>query len=123
MKYKLNKDEVGYQAEGIKNFGDETVLLHQAIDLTYGKAWADKGFVVENFFDDKTFLDFKRETRNLLFSLWRKAGLDIPDGFELYQYHTATLNQELHLSAVEKTKLLSISDFPVPITTIENKII
>jgi hypothetical protein len=122
MNYKINKQEVNYQTEGKKTSGDDIVLLHQAIDLTFGKVWADKGFIVERLFEENVDQELKTKTSALLISLWRNAGLDISNNFELTQYHLKADNKELHLAAVNETKLLSINEFPVPIQLIEKRI-
>ncbi len=122
MKYELNKKEIKYKAEGEKTSGDDTVLLHQAIDLTYGKSWGEKGFTIERLFEESTYHEFKTKTSALLISLWGKAGLDLSIDFELSQYHTVAASKDLHIAAIEKTKLLSISEFPVSIQLIEQRI-
>ncbi len=101
----------------------ETVLLHQAIDLTAGRHWKKEGFVVNRLFTNESlFRDFEIGTRKLLLSLWKKSGLAITDDFQLERYHKLASKQELHLAAIEKTKLLSVSQFPVPIKEIEHRI-
>jgi len=122
MEYHLNKRKVAYRAEGSKTSGDDQILLHKAIDLTSGRSWDKNGYVVSRLFSDQTFKRFEEETNRLLLSLWEKSGLSIPDDFQLDQYHTLAFNQDLHLLAVEQTKLLSTSDFPSPISEIENRI-
>ncbi|HEV8512823.1 MAG TPA: hypothetical protein VGQ59_06085 [Cyclobacteriaceae bacterium] len=122
MEYHLNKTKVVYRTEGSKISGDDKVLLHKAIDLTSGKPWGKNGYVVSKFLDDPAFEKFEGETKKLILSLWMKSGLSIPDDFQLDQYHTLAFNQSLHLSAIEQTKLLSVTDFPVPISEIENRI-
>src|SRR5713226_2869259 len=100
MKYDLNKEEINYKVTGKKTSGDETVLLHQAIDLTFGKNWSAKGFTTEKLFEEKLFQQFKQNTKNLLSALWKEANLLIPDTFELDQYHIYA--NDLHLAAVDK---------------------
>jgi len=72
--------------------------------------------------NEQAFEKFEKETKRLLFFLWRKAGISVPDGFQLEQYHTLTSDRNSHLAAVDKTKLLSVSDFPIPILEIEGRI-
>jgi len=122
MEYHLNKRKVVYRVEGSKTSGDDQILLHKAIDLTNGKTWSKDGYVVSQLFSDQAFEKFEGETKKLLASLWKKSGLSIPKDFQPDQYHTLAYNGNLHLSAVEQTKLLSVSDFPVPISEIENRI-
>lgn len=121
MKYKLGKKEINYLAEGEKTSGSELVLLHQAIDLTSGKRWGVDGFTVEKLFEEKRFQEFKQSTASLLISSWNQAGLAAPNDFDPCLYHRLARSNELHLAAVEKTKLLSINDFPIPIHLIEQR--
>jgi len=122
MEYHLNKKKVVYHAEGSKTAGSDKILLQEAIDLTNGKPWGKNGYIVSPFIEENVFKNFEAKTEKLLISLWEKSGLSIPHDFQLDQYHTLAFNQDLHLSAVEKTKLLSVSDFPIPISEIENRI-
>jgi ectoine hydroxylase-related dioxygenase (phytanoyl-CoA dioxygenase family) len=122
MKYHLNRREVSYEADGSKISGDNKILLKEAIDLTNGKPWSDNGYIIRKFLSESAFEKFEAETKNLLLSLWEKSGLSIPKDFDLNQYHTLAFNQNLHLSAVDKTKLLSVSDFPTSISEVEKRI-
>lgn len=122
MKYKLGKAEINYSAEGERTSGNDLILLHQAIDLTFGLNWGADGFTIEKFLDEERFHEFKQRTSSLLVFLWREAGLIVPNDFDLSQYHHLAGSTESHLAAVEKTKLLSINDFPVPIHLIEQRI-
>jgi len=122
MKYKLNKKEINYKAEGEKTSGNDVVLLHQAIDLTFGKRWGERGFTIEKLFQERVYQEFKAKTKALIISLWQSAGLDIPNDFEVNQYHSAASHKDLHLAAVEKTKLLSLDKFPIPIHLVEQRI-
>src|SRR5882724_9938193 len=111
MKYKLNKKEINYKAEGEKTSGNDAVLLHQAIDLTLGKSWGERGFTIEKLFEESVYQEFKAKTKALIISLWRNSGLTISDDFELSQYHSVVSSSDSHLAAVEKTKLLSLDEF------------
>ena len=122
MKYKLNKKEINYKAEGEKTSGEDIVLLHQAIDLTFGKSWNKRGFTIERLFEESAYHEFKTKTKALIISLWQNAGLTISEGFELSEYHTVAVDRDSHLAGVEKTKLLSVNEFPVPIPLIEQRI-
>ena len=122
MKYKLGEKEISYTAAGPTTSGSDAILLHNAIDLTSGKNWGADGFTIEKLFDERVFQDFKQRTSELLISLWKESGLPITAGFELSHYHLLATTKELHLAAVEKTKLLSVKDFPVSIPLLENRI-
>jgi hypothetical protein len=121
MKYKLNQKDVEYTAEGRVNAGDETILLHQAIDLSKGKTWASDGFTIEPLYNTELFRAFNAETRYLLISLWKKSGLAVMDDFNIDQYHHLATAQEQHLAAVEKTKLIPTSEFPLTIRRMEER--
>jgi hypothetical protein len=77
---------------------------------------------VSPLFVESIFKEFEKETKKLLLSLWGSSGLLIPSDFQLDQYHTLASNQASHISAIDKTKLLPVSDFPVPVSEIENRI-
>ncbi len=122
MEYLINKKIISYEAEGNKTAGEDSVLLHRAIDLTYGKAWSREGYVVSPLFKNDRFIEFEQKTKQLLKHCWQKSGLAVAEDFQVEHYHRIAPTQELHLEAVENTKLLSASDFPVPISEIEDHI-
>lgn len=122
MEYYLGDQKITYHAEGSKFTGDETVLLHQAIDITAGKKWGVAGFTIESLFPLTQFQKFKTGINDLLHQLWKKAGLKIDSHFHPDQYHTIASTRELHLAAVEKTKLISTDQFPLPIKILEERI-
>ncbi len=107
---------------GERMTGEPHVLLHKAQDLTSNTAWARKGFSIERFLDDATYETFRRNTVTLLVSCWRKAGLDVPDGFPPEQYHRLVPDMHTHLRAIDHTKLLRTNEFPVPIEIVEKRI-
>jgi len=117
MKYDLNKKEITYQVEGKRIFGNETVLLHRAVDLTQGKSWGGKGFTIEKFSMTSCF-HVQEKTKELLISLWKESGLPIDENLELDQYHAYANKKNTHLNVVDKTKLLFTSAFPIPIQVI-----
>ncbi|HEY8936231.1 MAG TPA: hypothetical protein VIM65_13455 [Cyclobacteriaceae bacterium] len=122
MQYNVNNSNLEYDAQGQKGKGGDTVLLHHAVDLTANTTWSDAGFTIEKLFDDVLYQTFITNTKELLVALWRKAGLNITDDFNIDQYHTLANTSEIHLNAVELTKLLSTEQFPVPVTILEDRI-
>ncbi|MBT1696297.1 hypothetical protein KK083_05385 [Fulvivirgaceae bacterium PWU4] len=122
MQYTVNNRTLSYTAEGNTHRGTEEVLLNKAVDLTAGTSWHNKGFTVEALFPESLYETFARDAHNLLIALWREAGLTIPDGLELWQYHHLAADTRTHLAAVEKTKLLPVEKFPSGIETIEKRI-
>jgi hypothetical protein len=122
MKYTINNRELQYFAEGEKSIGSESVLLQNDIDLTKNTDWSSVGFSIEKFLDTNTFQIFEGNTYDLLIKCWKIAGLDIPQHFELDQYHVIASDNSTHLGAVEKTKLLPVLDFPIDIKILEERI-
>lgn len=122
MKYKVNKSDLQYSADGKTFRGDSSVLLDSAIDLTAKTNWAKDGFTIEKLFDQNTFQTFKANNKSRLLKCWRDAGLSLPDDFSLDQYHQLVYTREEHLMAVEKTKLLGVEFFPVDIHILEKRI-
>ena len=122
MEYRAHGQNFSYHSIGEKKWGENITLLHQGNDLTTGKKWHRDGFTIQELFDPKIYHDFKASTSKLLLGLWQDAGLRINENSELHQYHTCIQNPEQHMNAVEETKLLSVHDFPVPISYLEDRI-
>lgn len=122
MEYRVNDTTIRYDALGEKQWGHDAVLLTDAIDLSKETSWHARGFTIEKLFEPALQTFFRDTTRTLLYRLWHEAGLIIPENFPLDQYHTLTNDVTAHLAAVEKTKLLSVKDFPVPVEKLEDRI-
>lgn len=122
MEYRVNDTTIRYDALGEKQWGREEVLLNDAIDLSKDTSWHARGFTIEKLFEPALQASFHDNTCRLLYRLWRDAGLIVPESFPLDQYHTLTDDLTAHLAAVEKTKLLPVSDFPVPVEILEDRI-
>jgi hypothetical protein len=122
VQYNVNDSKLEYDAQGQKVRGEDTVLLHLDVDLTANTTWSTTGFTIEKLFDDVLFRTFINNTKKLLLTLWRKSGLEVPDHFVIDQYHTLANTKETHLEAVEQTKLLLTSQFPVSINILEERI-
>lgn len=122
MKYTVNGRQLSYESPGEKSWGKQQVLLGSAVDLTSSTSWHEKGFTIESFLDARTYDSFYSQTRALLLDCWKKAGLMTPTGFSLDQYHTLTKDFNAHLAAVDRTKLLSVDDFPIPVRLLEERV-
>jgi hypothetical protein len=122
MEYSVKGYNFSYNAQGEKVWGDDAVLLDTSTDLTINTPWHNTGYTIEKLFDDSLYNTFTDNVYRLLISCWREAGLTIPDQFSLQKYHKVATDFETHLRAVEKTKLLSVSDFPIPIHRLEERI-
>ena len=115
MKYALDDRQAGYASTGERHFGDDTVLLDAAVDLTAATAWHADGYTVAPLFDPTSTSAFTDAAGALLRSLWREAGLAVHDAFALEHYHGLADDDALHLGAVERTKVVPTERFPVPI--------
>src|SRR5688572_19423850 len=113
MQYMVNDRLMYYEASGDKGWGKEDILLHHAVDLTAQTNWSSLGYTIEKFLSDNTFNQFIRATRSLLLTLWKEADLPVDTDFRLEHYHTLITDYKNHLRAIEKTKQLSTSDFPI----------
>lgn len=122
MEYSAGGRKLTYTSLGEKRWGDEVVLLENAVDLTANKPWSSAGFTITKLFSDELYSTFINKARSLLITCWRDAGLSATDNFPLDQYHTLTGDLAQHLRAVEKTKLLDVSGFPIPIELLETRI-
>ena len=125
MEYTVNNEVFSYIAEGDRQWGNEKILLHDATNLLekLEKSSGNKqGFTIEKLFPNEEYKKFRAATHNLVRSLWQSAGIDVPNDFELYQYHTVVQNAQSHLAALEKTKLLQAEMFPGGISVLEDRI-
>lgn len=121
MKYKVDGRTIEYFSEGEKTIGENLTLLNHAVDLTRKMTWHGDGYVVEKLFDKELTFLFEKNTHSLLRQLWKQAGLAVTDQIPLHLYHKAT-TQDLHLKAIDKTKLLSAEQFPIDIRILEKRI-
>jgi hypothetical protein len=122
MKYTVDHTALSYEVAGPRAWGDERVLLNEAADLTAATTWSAAGFSIERLFDAATYSTFTHNARSLLLESWRKSGLAVDDDFDLEKYHTQVPDFEAHRKAIERTKLLSTKDFPVPVRRVEDRI-
>lgn len=122
MEYWVGKTKLEYPVEGQTAIGEDIILLDHAEDLIATTPWSKLGFSIEPLFDVDTFSRFASNVYLLLITLWRKAGLDIPKSFSLSDYHDIASGWEKHLQAIEVTRLMPVSEFPVPIQLLENRI-
>jgi len=122
MEYVVNDTTISYHPDNDRQWGDDSVLLHSAIDLTSNTPWSKSGYAIEKLFDVDLASRFQTRCYDLLISSWKKAGIHAPPNFRLEQYHTLINDFKAHLAAVEYTKLLDVSVFPVPIEELEQRI-
>lgn len=122
MEYAANGQRYRYEAQGEKIWGTDTVLLANSIDLTAHTPWHKTGYTIEKLFDDELYNTFTQNVYKLLIDCWRDAGLPVNESFPLHDYHKVATDFETHLLAVEKTKLLSVHDFPISIHLLEERI-
>jgi hypothetical protein len=121
MNYKVNSQSLSYDAEGPRSWGTSTILLENSIDLTDRTTWALLGYTIQPLFDEVLYGVFQQKTEQLLRHLWNLANVDLA-GMSLEMYHKRILSRELHLRAVEQTKLLSVKEFPIDIRILEDRI-
>jgi hypothetical protein len=122
MQYTVNDQILGYTSDGETTIGDDHVLLNKANDLTKQMQWHSKGFSIEELFTSQSRVDFEEKTRKLLLKLWKQVNPTINSQFTLDKYHHAFSNQEEHLKVIDRTKLISVDDFPINILELEKRI-
>lgn len=122
MKYVVNNKTILYDAHGENVRGENTILLDGAVDLTAKTAWTETGFSIEKLFPPESYTAFANATHKLLSGLWRSAGLNVPHNFRLDQYHTLASRPDQHQASIEKTRLLSIGNFPLGADVLVNRI-
>ncbi|MBA4054514.1 MAG: hypothetical protein C0490_07375, partial [Marivirga sp.] len=122
MEYTVNGIKLSYDAAGSRSWGSDVILLDRAIDLSAQTTWHDNGFTIEPLFTPDRYSLFFEQCYALLIRCWSEAGLRVGHNFQLDQYHTIARDLQAHLRAVEKTKLLHVADFPLPIQEIEERV-
>lgn len=122
MKYFVNGRAIEYHSEGKVVRESDVVLLNDAVDLTSGTSWHDRGLTIEPLMDSLEFPQFMDQLSSLLRDRWRRASLDFPSDLPLDQYHTIATDPKLHHAAIGQTKLLATGDFPFGITWLERRI-
>lgn len=122
MKYKVNNKELSYDAEGDSIVGANISLLQNDIDLTKKTDWHAQGYSIDRFLDEVHYPHFQDNVKSLLIRLWQNVGLRVSSEFQLDQYHRIIPDNNYHLSALEKTKLLPVSDFPIDLKILEERI-
>jgi hypothetical protein len=122
MEYTVHGQHFSYSSKGERTWGDDVILLEQAIDITRNTSWRNTGFTMEPLFDEGLYRLFQKNTKGLLLKLWDEAGLEVDETFTLQDYHAKTEDQEIHRRAIDKTKLLSVDDFPIPMRILEQRI-
>ena len=122
MRYKVNDSNLQYDTNGETKPGENIVLLDHATDLTANTNWSKEGFSIETLFPTECYQQFSANTYALLIDCWRKSGLVVPENFTLDQYHILATTNEKHLAAIEHTKVISSTRFPVDISLIEQRI-
>jgi hypothetical protein len=122
MQYRVNDTVISYESEGSRSWGEPIVLLNRDADLTAGMEWHRQGFTVTDFLDVGRNQAFNLQANALLRECWREAGLSVPDQAPPDQYHTFATDWATHLKALDQTKLLPVSKFPLPIEEIEQRV-
>jgi hypothetical protein len=123
MHYEINGRRIEYVSEGGVCVGDNTVLSQLDIDLTRATSWHGEGYTIQNLFGSTTGnTTFHEKANALLIQCWRDAGLPVDNSFNPEQYHRLVTTQNVHLQCVDKTKLLSIQQFPLGIQFLEERI-
>lgn len=122
MQYTVNQKKLSYHAEGLRHRGSQQILLQEAIDLTAATSWHNAGFTIEKLFPPAAYAAFSENIYRLLITLWQEAGIEVPSGLPLDQYHTIVTDFKTHLTALEKTKLLSVEQLPFGAEQMEKRI-
>lgn len=122
MEYIVNQQKLSYQVDGKRQRGGSQVLLHDAIDLTATTPWHTAGFSIEKLFTPDAYASFSAGIYRLLTKLWRETNIEIPHNLPLDRYHTIVTDFKTHLTAIEKTKLLSVELLPLGVDLMETRI-
>lgn len=119
MKYSVNGIELQYYPENESTWGSDEVLLHHSTDLTAGTSWHDSGFTIHSLVNTGAEASrFAERCKRLVIQQWRAAGLSIPADFAIARYHEIADTTEVHLAAVQYTKLLPLDLFPMDVNYI-----
>jgi len=122
MNYKVNDINLQYEPKGETKSGEHIVLLDRDTDLTATTRWTNEGFSVEKLFSAEIYQQFSINAHALLIDRWKKSGLVVPKNFPLDQYHILAIENEKHLAALEQTKIIPTTEFPVDIKLLEQRV-
>jgi hypothetical protein len=123
MEYSVNGKTLRYLPSNEAMRGDDVVILDHARDLTQGQPWHKPGFIIEKlFYREDDYAIFISACRELLYRCWREAGLNVPADFPLEHYHLLANNPAMHLAAIERTRLVSLDNFPISIQRITDRV-
>lgn len=122
MKYTVEGHLLQYEAEGQKAFGADQVLLNNHTDLTSQTGWHEKGFGIEPLLEEPTYSQMLGGLKSVLYQILESEGLDSRN-LSLDQYHQQVKNDnQKHIAVINKAKLLQITDFPIDISILEERI-
>ncbi len=109
--------------EGPSQPDDDRVLLATEPDLTAAAPWAGAGFVVAPWLEAGPTEALREGLAELLRDALRRAGLAVPAGFDVAQYHRLIAgDQARHLAVIAQTKEYPLAQLPVPAGRLEARV-
>jgi len=123
MKVKLGFKTIEYNVEGVSYVGAEEVLCNIEGDLSAFRKWRKYGYTIKKFLPEGVYLQFHQGMEDLFKKCIQKAGITVPQGFRMSQYHHLVKNDyDKHLKVIEQTKLLQRIEMPIHMSIIEAKV-
>lgn len=121
MKITIGSEQYEYQVEGDSFTDQPRRLIDRDDDLSKDTDWHEKGYTVEQLFDDTTYLDFHQTITQVLIDKLNTADIAISRD-DLSTYHTHLNNYDQHLEVIEKTKLIEGTEIDVFFDKIETRV-
>ncbi|HEX5661257.1 MAG TPA: phytanoyl-CoA dioxygenase family protein [Polyangiales bacterium] len=123
FRYELEGEPVDVVVEGQTIRGDARVLLGEDDDLTQGRPWAERGFVVAPFLAPSSYRDLVEGVRARLASSLREAGAVVPADIQLTDYHHYIQSSDMHLRALRDARSgYSLREFPIALEEVTSRV-
>jgi len=98
--------------------GSNVVLSNEKSDVTYSQDWYNQGYTIQQFLNDKEFIEVKQGVTQCIKNLIEDTlNIQIFD-FKLEDYHNIITNSDDHYKIVSKTRDLFPKDFSFSIDEI-----
>lgn len=123
MKARLNQQDIEYRVEGPAGPGTAEIMLAADTDLTAGQPWATAGYTVAPWLMPAENTALREGLTELVRAAGRKAGLDIPAGWPVADYHRLVGDDEArHLAVVRQTGSYPLAALPLPVAALEARV-
>lgn len=123
MHVTINSSELEFNIVGETLTGEETVLLEQDVNLLANTDFDDTGYKIFDALTQEEFNTLKQGFTDLIARYMRIEGIEIPEDFELVNYHKYITDDAMHLRVVGHIqKGIDIKEFPLPVSLLDSKV-